>query len=160
MNPGPTFLNDQVWRIWGFREWLAITWSSVSQMCSFQLLSIHSSFFWEHACCVYLAIQPCRWANFRPTFSLPSRPSSSDYITFPSIIFSALHSSRLCSRKTKNLIHTTEQPSSILTAFESSTCDEELSKDISLLVWWGLGCRMWCGTSCSISRIHLTSCME
>lgn len=108
----------------------------------------HPWFFLLGTCLPSLSGSTARWANFRPTFSLPSRPSSRDYITFPSIIFPALHSSSLCIRQTKHFNHTTVQASSILTAFESSTCDE----DVSLLVWWGLGCRMRCGTSCSISN--------
>lgn len=45
---------------------------------------------------------------------------------------------------------TTEEPSSIWAVFRSlTTRGEELSREMSSLPWWGLGCEMTCDTSCS-----------
>lgn len=72
-----------------------------------------------------------------------------------SVFLSGSQQHRLYSPSLNHLPHplffcTTEQPSSIWVVFGSSTSwSEELSRKMSSLLWWGLGCEMTCGTSYS-----------
>lgn len=127
--------------------WLPILWSS--QICSanFQFSSP------PHKCFLLGTCSPCLSVNTNTGLNSGQL----------SVFLPGSQQHRLCSPSLNHLPHplffcTTEQPCSIWVVFGSSTSwGEELSREMSSLLWWGLGCEMTCGTSYSSSNTSAPS---